>query len=98
MIEWEWDPAKDKLNRLNHEGLSLAAGTAVLTDPLAASRPDPYPHEARWQTVGSAGGIVVLFVVHTEPIEQPDGRLVGRIIGVRKATPHERKAYEEGTF
>ena len=86
------------MNRLNHQGLSLAAGVPVLADPLATSRPDPYPHEARWQTVGSAGGIAVLFVVHTEPTRQADDRMVGRIIGVRKATPHERKAYEEGTF
>ena len=98
MVEWEWDPVKDRLNRLNHQGLSLAAGIPALADPLAASRPDPWPHEARWQTVGSAGGIVVLFVVHTEPAEQPRGRLLGRIIGVRKATAHERQAYEDGTF
>jgi uncharacterized DUF497 family protein len=44
------------------------------------------------------GGIAALFVVHTEPVMQPDGRLVGRIIGVRKAMAHERKAYEEGTY
>ncbi len=98
MVEWEWDPDKDRLNRLNHQGLSLAAEMPVLADPLATSRPDPHPHEARWQTVGSAGGIAVLFVVHTEPTKQADDRMVGRIIGVRKATPHERKAYEEGTF
>jgi uncharacterized protein len=98
VVEWEWDPEKDRLNRLNHQGLGLAAGVAVLADPLAESRPDPYPHESRWRTVGSAGGIAVLFVVHTEPVRQSDGRLTGRIIGVRKATPHERKAYEKGTF
>jgi len=98
VAEWEWRPGKDRLNRRNHQGLSLAAGVSVLADPLASSRPDPYPYEATWQTVGSAGGIAVLFVVHTEPARQLDGRVVGRIIGVRKATPHERKAYEEGTF
>lgn len=98
MVEWAWDPDKDRLNRLNHQGLSLAAGVPVLADPLATSRPDSYPYEARWQTVGSAGGIAILFVVHTEPTRRPDGRLVGRVIGVRKATIHERKAYEEGTF
>ena len=97
MIAWEWHAQKDQQNRRKH-GLSLAAAVLVLADPLAASRPDPYPNEARWQTVGSAGGIAVLFVVHTEPAPQPDGRVVGRIIGVRKATRHERTAYEAGTF
>jgi uncharacterized DUF497 family protein len=97
--EWTWDPYKDALNRQNHQGLSLAAGVLVLDgDPLALSRPDPHPDGDRWQTVGSAGGVVVLFVVHTDPVEQEDGREVGRIISVRKATPHERRAYEEGTF
>jgi uncharacterized protein (DUF4415 family) len=46
-----------------------------------------------------AGGIAVLFVVHTEPTHRPDGRLVGRIIGVRKATPMSgnltKKAHSE---
>lgn len=98
MIEWQWDPEKDLLNRRRHGGLGLAAGVLVMSDPLAASRPDPATEERRWQTVGSAGGIAVLFVVHTEPVVRPDGRLVGRIIGVRKATPHERKAYEDGAF
>ena len=97
MIEWEWEPKKDEQNRRKH-GLDLATGVLVLADPLAASRPDPYPDEARWQTVGSAGRIAVLFVSHTEPTRRPDGRLVGRIIGVRKATAHERKAYEAGRF
>ena len=64
--EWIWDPEKDELNRRKHN-LSLAAGALVLTrDPLALSRPDPHPDGNRWQTVGSAAGVVILFVVHTE--------------------------------
>jgi uncharacterized DUF497 family protein len=90
VIIWHWDPEKDRLS-----GLGLAVGTSVFADPLAVSRPDPNPGETRWQTIG---GIAVLFVVHTEPVREPDGRIVGRIIRVRKAIRHERKAYEEGTF
>jgi len=79
--------------------MSLAAGVAVLNgDSLALSRPDPHPDGDRWQTVGSAFGIVTLFVVHTDPIEQAAGPDIGRIISVRKATAHERRAYEEGHF
>jgi uncharacterized DUF497 family protein len=97
--EWAWDPDKDSRNRRSHQGLSLADGVLVLEgDPLALSRPDPHSDGDRWQTVGSAGGLVVLFVVHTEPVVQLDGSDLGRIISVRKATPYERKAYEEGTF
>jgi uncharacterized protein len=96
---WTWDPDKDAGNRREHQGLSLADGVLVLKgDKLAVSRPDPHPDGDRWQTGGSAGGLVTLFVVHTEPVVRSDGRELGRIISVGKATPHERKDYEEGTF
>ena len=98
MPEWTWNPQKDARNRREHQGLSLADGVTVLEgDPLALSRPDPHPDGNRWQTIGNAGALVVLLVVHTEPVMQPDGSELGRIISVRKATPHERRDYEEGT-
>ena len=94
MAGWTWDPAKDASNLVDH-GLSLADGIAVLDgDPLAASRPDEHPDGDRVRTVGSAEGVTVLFIVHTDPGED----FPGRIISVRKATKHERRAYEEGTF
>lgn len=86
MPEWVWDPSKDALNRKNHQGLPLAAGVPVLEgDPLALSRPDPHPDGDRWQTVGSAGGIVVLFVVQHRT-RRAGGRPRGR--------PHHQR--EEG--
>ena len=40
-----------------------------------------------------------VLVVHTWPQPDPDtGEEVGRIISARKATSHERRAYEEGAF
>jgi uncharacterized DUF497 family protein len=42
--------------------------------------------------------VAVLFVVHTAPIEFENGRIIGRIISVRRATRHEGTAYEDGTF
>nr|WP_294547077.1 BrnT family toxin [uncultured Rhodopila sp.] len=98
MPEWTWDPQEDGLNRRNHKGLSLADGIAALSDPLAVSRPDPHPDGDRWQLIGSAAGVVLLFVVYTDPVELADGREVGRIVSVRNATSHERKAYEQGDF
>ncbi len=95
MPDWIWDPAKDALNRSKHR-LPLAAGAAVLTgDALALSRPDPHPDGNRWQTIGTIGSVAVLLVVHTEPA-MSGGRDIGRIISVRKATAHERRAYENG--
>jgi hypothetical protein len=44
------------------------------------------------------GGVVLQFVVHTEPALQDDGRRVGRIVSVRKATRQERTRYEEDSL
>jgi uncharacterized DUF497 family protein len=43
-------------------------------------------------------GYVVVFVVHTTPTVDEAGEETGRIISARKATAHERKAYEENDF
>jgi uncharacterized DUF497 family protein len=40
----------------------------------------------------------LLLVVHTWPEETEEDEPVGRIISARKATGHERKAYEEGNL
>jgi uncharacterized protein len=40
------------------------------------------------------GGIVVLIVAHT--YSEESGEELIRIISARKATPHERRIYEEG--
>lgn len=62
------------------------------------SRPDSYPYEERWHTIGVIGSAIVL-VVHTYPrYDSKQNEEVGRIISARKATKQERRAYEEGTF
>jgi uncharacterized DUF497 family protein len=92
---WTWDPEKSAANRSKH-GLSFETAVLVFSDPLHASKPDPHPDGDRWHTVGLVGPALLL-VVHTWPEESEDGP-VGRIISARKATAHERKAYEEGNF
>jgi len=96
-LRWTWDAKKNRDNKRHHH-LSFETAELVFDDPLAASREDPHSREPRWQTIGRVGP-VVLFVVHTWP--EPDretGEEVGRIISARKATPRERRAYEEGFF
>jgi uncharacterized DUF497 family protein len=90
-MAWAWDPRKDAANRAKH-GVPFFVAELVFADPLHLSRPDPFPDEERWQTLGYVGA-VCLFVVHTGD-EGPDGP--GRIISARRATPSERKWYEEG--
>jgi uncharacterized protein len=96
-LAWTWDDAKNRTNKRDH-GLSFEAAQYVFADPFAVSRPDPYPHEERWQTIGLIGQMLV-FVVHTclEP-DPASGEEGGRIISARRVTAYERAVYEEGTF
>ncbi|MEY3332291.1 MAG: hypothetical protein RLZZ176_591, partial [Cyanobacteriota bacterium] len=50
-MKWTWDDNKNRTNKRDH-GLSFEAAQYVFADPLAVSRPDPYPEEERWQTIG----------------------------------------------
>ena len=96
-MRWTWDPNKNRANKRKHS-LSFETAQLVFRDPLAISRPDSSMGEERWQTVGVIGGVTV-FVVHTWPEPDPRGsEEVGRIISARKATSHERMAYEGGQF
>ena len=98
-LRWIWDPEKARINRRDHK-VSFEIAKIVFDDPLAITLPNPYPDEERWRTIGTPSGLsdVVLLVVHTWPAEDEAGEQVGRIISARKATRHERRAYEEGTF
>jgi hypothetical protein len=89
-----WEERKSRRNLAKHK-VSFETAMLVFDDPRAISRLDRIEHgEERWQTLGLAGGIVVLLVAHTYYDE--DGEEVIRIISARKATPHERKMYEQG--
>jgi hypothetical protein len=96
-VRWTWRNEKNRTNKRDH-GLSFETARQVFNDPLAVSRPDPHPDGDRWQTVGLVGG-VVLFVVHTGPdTEAETGEETGSLISARRATAHERRAYDEGDF
>jgi uncharacterized DUF497 family protein len=95
-VRWTWDPEKSAANRVKH-GLSFQTAILVFDDPLHASKLDPHPDGDRWHTIGLVGSVLLL-VVHTWPEEGERGEPLGRIISARKATAHERKAYEEGNF
>jgi uncharacterized DUF497 family protein len=95
-MHWTWEPDKAAANRAKH-GLSFETAVLVFDDPLHASKPDAHPDGDRWHTIGLVGPVLLL-VVHTWPEESEGGEPVVRIISARKATVHERKAYEEGNF
>jgi hypothetical protein len=62
----------------------------VFDDPLHESKPDLH------HTIGLVGPVLLL-VVHAWP-ESEGGEPVGRITSARKATAHERKIHEKGSF
>jgi uncharacterized protein len=89
-MNWTWDPRKAVANLSKH-GVSFELAALVFDDPLHLSQPDPHPDGDRWQTIGMVE-VSTLFVVHSLI---DDEALSGRLISARKATTHERRAYEE---
>jgi uncharacterized DUF497 family protein len=94
MTRFVWDEEKSRRNLAKHK-VSFETAKLVFDDPRAVSRLDRVEDgEERWQTLGLAGGIVVLLVAHT--YREESGEEVIRIISARKATAHERTVYEQG--
>jgi uncharacterized protein len=94
---YDWDPAKDAVNRRKH-GLPLAAGIPALEDRGAYSWiDDRFDYgETRNVTLGR-NAQSILVVVSTEKIRADDNeKEVVRIISVRKAVSVETDWYYTG--
>jgi uncharacterized DUF497 family protein len=86
-----WDENKNRINRRKH-GISFETAARVFEDPDVVSYRDRVVYEEeRWHSIGCAGDIAILLVVHTS--EEPYGEEEIRIISARKATPRERALY-----
>ncbi|MDO8416651.1 MAG: BrnT family toxin [Agitococcus sp.] len=89
----EWDKRKAAANIKKH-GVYFEDAALVFDDPYQYARLDRVEgNEARWQTLGKAGGAVILLVAHTHI--DSDGQEIVRIISARRAERKERKTYEE---
>ena len=65
----------------------------TFADPFAVLEQDRIEDgEVRWQTMGLAGGLMLVVVAHTVR-DEVDVEVV-RIISARPALKHERKRYE----
>jgi hypothetical protein len=85
-----WDE-KNRINRRKH-GIAFETAARVFEDPNVVSYRDRVvDEEERWNAIGSAGGIAILFVVHTS--EEQHGEEEIRIVSARKASPRERALY-----
>ena len=93
-IQFEWDPVKAESNLRKHH-ISFETATRVFFDPFAVIETDRFENgEYRWRTLGTVFGHMLVLVAHTtKNIE--DGTEVVRIISARRATPDERKNYEQ---
>ncbi len=92
-MRFQWDTAKNRLNIRKH-GIPFAIAQEVFDDPFCITIPDrTVKGEERWWTLGRLENLSILVVVHTWIVEDEDEDI--RIISARKATPRERRFYEE---
>jgi uncharacterized DUF497 family protein len=94
-IRWDWNDLKATMNLRKHK-VSFDLAALALDDPDQLSQLDTESFEYRFKTLARLEDVILL-IVHTEPeAEAFTGKLVGRIISARKATPAERTAYYNG--
>lgn len=90
-VRFEWDEKKNRANIAKH-GIGFDEARKVFSDPNLILREDcTVEGEQRLHAIGYVER--VLLVVHTFR-EQGLGAII-RIISARKATPAERRLYEE---
>jgi uncharacterized DUF497 family protein len=94
-FNFEWDPAKAKVNLKKH-GVSFEQAVTVFRDPQAVSvfDHDHDEQEDRWVTVGTAAQGNILLVIHTFFESARDQEYNVRVISARRATKPEQRQYE----
>lgn len=76
--------------------MSFSIAERVWDDPLHVLVFDRYEKgESRGHAIGVVASVTVLVVVHNYPDSTNEDRV--RIIGARRATPRERRRYEQET-
>ncbi len=90
MLEFEWDPAKARLN-LRKRGVAFKETATVFKDPLSITTYDPDHSEEEERSIifGPSAAGRPLMVAHTDRGDRI------RIISARELTREEREAYEE---
>jgi uncharacterized DUF497 family protein len=97
-MRFEWDENKNRANRAKH-GIDFSFASLAFEDPFAVTLHDrDVGGEQRYQLIGAVFMRIIL-VAHAIRIEPQaasvEEELIIRIISARKATPAERKLYEE---
>jgi uncharacterized DUF497 family protein len=95
-VRFDWDDEKAESNYRKH-GVSFDIAALVFDDPGFVMIPDrDVDGEERRHTIGLAGAVLLLLVVHTI-LEENEEEIV-RIISAREAVGHERRLYEDGKY
>jgi uncharacterized protein len=89
-IQFEWDEGKAEANQKKHD-VDFSDAKSVFGDPFSITIDDPdhSEQEQRYIDIGKATSGKILIVVYTER----EDRIC--IISCRKATPAERRTYED---
>ena len=87
-VTFQWDPDKARANLHKHR-VDFADAATVFEDPDALTLDDPYPHEARFVTLGMDALGRLLVVCWSSRGEE------FRIISARRANRAETRQYEE---
>ena len=89
-MQFEWDEEKAELNLKKHK-VSFQEAKSVFGDPFSITIDDPdhSKEEQRFIDIGTSASGKFLVIVYTER----ENKI--RIISCRKATPIERRKYEE---
>ena len=99
-MRFTWDEVKNRSNQRKHDGIAFEEAAQIFRDPFRLTRQDRVEGgEERWQTIGLVHGVTILLVAHTITEDGPDDEPIDeiRIISARRATPRERKRYEDET-
>jgi uncharacterized protein len=91
VLLFEWDEVKARENLKRHK-VPFDEGKTIFNDPFLLTYPDidSSGAEERYINIGLSAKNRVLVLIHTERQSKI------RIISCRKATPRERRHYEEG--
>ncbi len=89
-LQFEWDEEKAKVN-LKKRSVGFDEGATIFNDPLIITITDQAHSDTEQRNISLGISVKghLLIVVHTERNEKI------RLISCRKATPHERKTYDE---
>jgi uncharacterized DUF497 family protein len=87
-MSFEWD-YRNAASNLRKHGVDFADAVTVFDDPLALTMPDTRAGEQRFATLAADATGRILVVVYT----WRENAI--RLISARRASPRERKRYEE---